>query len=92
MDINEGDSVSALKKKIKMESPRPLPPAPTLSLYRVPEGVGFTEPGVTVGAKDEISATSSLHGMFAENLQVQLIVRPPSKPVTISVLDLFLTT
>ncbi|KAF9197509.1 hypothetical protein BGZ59_005363, partial [Podila verticillata] len=43
-----------------------------------PEGVGFnTEPGVTVGAKDEIDATSSLRGMFAETNTVQVIVRPP---------------
>ncbi|KAF9430722.1 hypothetical protein BGZ76_000736 [Entomortierella beljakovae] len=44
----------------------------------VPEGVGMnTEPGVTVGAKDKISATSPLRGMFAETNTVQVIVRPP---------------
>ncbi|KAG9060984.1 hypothetical protein KI688_007814 [Linnemannia hyalina] len=51
----------------------------TLSLYKAPEGVGLnTEPGVTVGVEDEISDTTSLHGMFAETDAVQVIVRPAS--------------
>ncbi|KFH67350.1 hypothetical protein MVEG_06084 [Podila verticillata NRRL 6337] len=51
--------------------------ASALSLYKAPEGVGInTEPGVTVGVEDEISATSSLRGMFAETNTVQVIVRP----------------
>ncbi|KAF9186305.1 hypothetical protein BGZ49_004197, partial [Haplosporangium sp. Z 27] len=79
VDINDSDTFSDIQKKIKLESPRPLPPASTLSLYKAPEGVGMnTEPGVTVGVQDEISATSSLHGMFAETNTVQVIVRPPS--------------
>ncbi|KAK3810194.1 MAG: hypothetical protein J3Q66DRAFT_352384 [Benniella sp.] len=49
-----------------------------LSLFRAPEGVAFTEPGVTVGAKDEITTASSLHGLRVEKDVVQVIVRPPS--------------
>lgn len=82
MDIEENDTVSDLQTKIKLAKPSRLPlDADTLSLYRAPEGVGFTEPGVTVGARDEIRATSSLHGRFAEKDTVQVIVRPPSKPL-----------
>ncbi|KAG0196040.1 hypothetical protein BGX28_000212 [Mortierella sp. GBA30] len=68
------------KNKIKLASPSRLPQdAYTLFLYKAPKGIGSnTEPGVTVGEKDEISATSSLHGMFAETNTVQVIVRPPS--------------
>ncbi|KAF9339225.1 hypothetical protein BGZ91_006667 [Linnemannia elongata] len=63
VDIEENDTVSDLQTKIKLAKPSRLPQdADTLSLYRAPEGVGFTEPGVTVGARDEIRATSSLHG------------------------------
>jgi hypothetical protein len=80
VDIEDSDTVSDLQEKIIMESPRPLPSAPNLSLYRAPEGVGsFTEPGVTVGPSDEISTTSSLQGMCAETNKVQVIVRPPSR-------------
>ncbi|KAF9899254.1 hypothetical protein EC991_009220, partial [Linnemannia zychae] len=78
VDIDKNDTYSNIQAKIKLESHRPLPPAPTLALYKAPKGVGFTEPGVTVGPKDEITATSSLCGMFAETNKVQVIVRPPS--------------
>ncbi|KAK3836308.1 MAG: hypothetical protein J3R72DRAFT_203444 [Linnemannia gamsii] len=78
VDINDSDTFSDIQKKIKMESPRPLSHASTLSLYKAPEGVGFTEPGVTVGVQDEINTTSSLRGMFVEKNTVQVIVRPPS--------------
>ncbi|KAF9211009.1 hypothetical protein BGZ59_008639 [Podila verticillata] len=79
VDINDSDTFSDIQKKIKTKSPRPLPHASTLCLYKAPEGIGFnTEPGVTVGEKDEIGATSSLSGMFAETNTVQVIVRPPS--------------
>ena len=80
VDINDNDTFSDIQKKIKKESPRPLPHASTLSLYKAPVGVGInTEPGVTVGAKDEIDVTSSLRGLFAETNMVQVIVRPPRK-------------
>lgn len=81
MDIGDSDTVSDLQKKIKLAKPSRLPQdADTLSLYKALEGVGSnTEPGVTVGAQDEISATSSLRGMFTETDKVQVIVRPPSK-------------
>ncbi|KAG0023833.1 hypothetical protein BGZ81_007912 [Podila clonocystis] len=53
--------------------------ADDLMLYKAPKGAGFfTEPGVTVGAKDEITAASSLRGMFEETNTVQVIIRPPS--------------
>ncbi|KAF9911366.1 hypothetical protein EC991_003931 [Linnemannia zychae] len=78
VDIDKNDTYSNIQAKIKLESHRPLPPAPTLALYKAPEGVGFTEPGVTVGPKDEITATNSLCGMFAETNKVQVIVRPPN--------------
>ncbi|KAF9086459.1 hypothetical protein BGX27_003196, partial [Mortierella sp. AM989] len=80
VDISNSDAGSDLQKKIKLVKPNRLPQdADTLTLYKTPEGVGSnTEPGVTVGAQDEISATSSLRGMFAETDKVQVIVRPPS--------------
>ncbi|KAF9103236.1 hypothetical protein BGX27_010669, partial [Mortierella sp. AM989] len=78
VDVSDGDTVFDLQDKIKLAAPRPLPPAPTLALYKAPKGEGFTEPGVTVGAKDEINFTDSLRGMFAETNSVQVIVRPPS--------------
>lgn len=80
VDINDSDTFSDIQKKIKTESPRPLPHASTLCLFKAPTAVGFnTEPGVTVGAQDEIDTTSSLRGMFAETNTVQVIVRPPRK-------------
>lgn len=88
VDIDDCNTVFDLKK-IKMESPRLLPPASTHSLYKAPEGVDITEPGVTVLAKDEIGTTSSLRGMFAETNTAQVIVRPPSKSVLLC-LSLFL--
>ncbi|KAI7832866.1 hypothetical protein BC939DRAFT_524470, partial [Gamsiella multidivaricata] len=78
VDISDCDAGSNLQNKVKLASPFPLPHAYSLSLYKAPEGVGInTEPGVTVGVEDEISATSSLRGMFAETNTVQVIVRPP---------------
>ncbi|KAF9375020.1 hypothetical protein CPC16_000941 [Podila verticillata] len=78
VDINDSDSSSDLKNKVKLARPSCLrQDANILSLYKAPEGVGInTEPGVTVGMEDEISATSSLRGMFAETNTVQVIVRP----------------
>ncbi|KAF9391728.1 hypothetical protein CPC16_003981 [Podila verticillata] len=79
VDINDSDTFSDIQKKIKLEQPMRLNKleASALSLYKAPEGVGInTEPGVTVGVEDEISATSSLRGMFAETNTVQVIVRP----------------
>ncbi|KAG9063512.1 hypothetical protein KI688_004396 [Linnemannia hyalina] len=51
-----------------MARPSRLPQdANDLLLYKPPEGVSLnTEPGITVGAEDEISDTNSLRGMFAE--------------------------
>jgi len=91
VDISDGDSGSDLQKKIKLAKPSRLPQnAHTLSLYKAPVGVGLnTEPGVTVGAKDEICATSSLRGMFAETNTVQVIVRPPSKSFYHACLSLY---
>jgi hypothetical protein len=84
VDINDSDTFSDFQKKIKLESPRPLPHASTLYLYKAPRGVGInTEPGVTLGEKDEITATSSLLGMFTETNTVQVIVRPPSRVVVV---------
>lgn len=87
MDFNDSDTFSDIKMKIKTTSPRPLPHANTLSLYKAPKEVGLnTEPGVTVGEKDEINATNysrTLHGMFAETNAFQVIVRPPSKNLVI---------
>ncbi|KAF9299259.1 hypothetical protein BGZ74_008996, partial [Mortierella antarctica] len=88
VDINDSDTSSDLKNKIKLARPsRLLQDANTLSLYKAPEGVGFTEPGVTVGAKDKITATGSLHGMFAETNTVQVIVRPPNPSYMRNALD-----
>ncbi|KAG0364210.1 hypothetical protein BGX24_004728 [Mortierella sp. AD032] len=80
VDIKDGDSTSDLKDKIKLKKPSRLPQeADSLLLYKALEGVGInTEPGVTVGAKNAIGDTSSLHGMFMETDKVQVIVRPPS--------------
>lgn len=82
VDINNSDSSSDLKNKAKLaRHSRLSQDANTLFLYKSPEGVGInTEPSVAVGAKDENTATSSLHGMFAETSMAQVIVRPPSKP------------
>ncbi|KAG0020179.1 hypothetical protein BGZ80_004652, partial [Entomortierella chlamydospora] len=52
--------------------------ADTLTLYKAPVGVRFTEPGVTVGAKDEIKTISSLRGIITDANRVHVIVRPPS--------------
>jgi len=81
VDINNCDTGSDIQKKIKMEQPNRLNKlqADDLTLYKAPKGDNITEPGVTVGVQDEIRATSSLHGMFAEMNTVQVIVRPPSK-------------
>ncbi|KAG0338256.1 hypothetical protein BG004_007292, partial [Podila humilis] len=80
VDINDNDTYSDIQKKIKLEQPIRLKSlqAEDLSLYKAPKGVGFTEPGVTIGPKDEIDATSSLRGLFTETNKVQVIVQPPS--------------
>ncbi|KAF9547525.1 hypothetical protein EC957_008362 [Mortierella hygrophila] len=80
VDINDNDTGSDLQERIKLKQPIRLSmlEASGLNLYKAPKGGGITEPGVTIGAKDEIDATSSLRGMFAETNTVQVIVRPPS--------------
>ncbi|KAG9067806.1 hypothetical protein KI688_011394 [Linnemannia hyalina] len=80
VDINDNDTGSDLQERIKLNQPIRLSmlEASDLNLYKAPKGGGITEPGVTVGAKDEINAISSLRGMFAETNTVQVIVRPPS--------------
>ncbi|KAG0377005.1 hypothetical protein BGX24_006852 [Mortierella sp. AD032] len=61
VDIDDSDTVSDVKNKIKLELPSSLPyEAQSLTLYKAPKGVGFTEPGVTVRMEDEIAVTSSL--------------------------------
>lgn len=83
MDIGDSDSVSDLQNKIKLASlSRLLQCAYALShsLSKANEGAGInTEPDVTDGVRDDISVTSSLHGMFAETNMVKVIVRPQSK-------------
>ncbi|KAG0339212.1 hypothetical protein BG004_006920 [Podila humilis] len=79
VDINDNGKRSDFKKKVEQVLPEHLRyGAFGLPLYRAPEGVDFTEPGVTVGAKDEIGSKSPLRGMFTETDSVQVIVRPPS--------------
>ncbi|KAF9087882.1 hypothetical protein BGX27_002838, partial [Mortierella sp. AM989] len=81
LDIEDSDTGAELLQKIKLQQPQrlnKLEPS-DLILNKSPEGVGLnTEPGVTVGVQDEIPATSSLRGMFAETNTVQVIVRSPS--------------
>jgi len=79
VDINDSHTYSDIQVRVKTESSRQLPRAPTLALYKAPKGVIFTELGVTVGAKDKIDATGSLRRLFAETNAIQVIVRPPSK-------------
>lgn len=81
VDINHSDKGSDFQEKIKMKQHIRFNnlQAEKISLYKAPVGVGpYTEPGVTVGVEDAINANSSLHGMFAETDDVQVIVQPPS--------------
>ncbi|KAF8944179.1 hypothetical protein BGZ46_006329, partial [Entomortierella lignicola] len=81
VDISDSDTAAELQEKIKLKQPNRLNKvlASDLTLYKAPEEIGMnTEPGVTVGVEDEINATSTLRGMFAETNTVQVIVQPPS--------------
>ncbi|KAG0330779.1 hypothetical protein BG000_011466 [Podila horticola] len=78
VDINDSDTFSDIQENIKLKQPIRLHKlqASDLILYKAPKRGDITEPGVTVGVEDEISANSSLHGMFAQTNAVQVIVRP----------------
>ncbi|KAF9908355.1 hypothetical protein EC991_009907 [Linnemannia zychae] len=63
VEIEESDTVLDLQMKIKLAKPNHLPQdADTLSLYRAPEGVGLTEPDVTVRQVACIKYPGAFHG------------------------------
>ncbi|KAF9173639.1 hypothetical protein BGX20_002585 [Mortierella sp. AD010] len=79
VEIDDNNTLSDLQMKIKLECPSHLPQeAGTLNLYKAPIGVRFTEPGVTVGTKDEVKTISSLCGIIMDVNRIHVIVQPPS--------------